>query len=51
MHMICDTADTVAFAISVAGDGGEVGVERGTNGCIEDECAVFGTEDEVDEEE
>ncbi len=49
--MIRDTTGAVAFATGVAGDRGEVGVERGTNGGVEDGCAVFGAEDDVDEEE
>ena len=51
MHMIGDTPDTVAFAIRVARDRGEVGVERGTNRGIKNGRAVFGAEDDVNEEE
>jgi hypothetical protein len=50
MDMIGDAADTVTFAIGIASDGGEVGVERRTNGGLKDGRPVFGAEDDVDEE-
>ena len=51
MYMIRDASGTVTFAIGIAGYGGEIGVERGTNGGIEDGSTVFGAEDNVDEKE
>ncbi len=50
MHVIGDATDPETFAIRVSGNRGEVGVERGTNGGIKDGSAVFGAEDDVDQE-
>ncbi len=51
MHLIGNTAHAVTCAIGIAWHGGEIGVERGTNGEIEDRSAVFGAKDDLGEEE
>ncbi len=50
MHMIRNTADTIAFAIYVSGHRGEVGMKRRTNDGVKDRCPVFGAENQVGEE-
>ena len=51
MHMIGNTAYAVTCATGIAWHGGQIGVERGTNGRIEDRSAVFGAKDGLGEEE
>ena len=49
MHMIRDATDAVTFAISVPRDRGQISMERGTEGGINNRRTVFGAEDNVDE--
>ena len=51
MHMIRDAADAIAFTFSVSRDRREVGMERGTDGGSKDRRAVFGAENNVNEQE
>lgn len=51
MHMIGDASDPVTFTIRIAGDGGEIGVERGSDAGIKDGGTVFSAENDVDEQE
>jgi hypothetical protein len=49
MDVISWTSHAIAFAAGVSGYRGEVGVKRGSNGRIEDRCAVFGAKHYMDE--
>ena len=49
VDMIGHTAGAVTFAIAVTGDGGEIGVEVGTDVRGEEGSAVLGAEDEMDQ--
>ena len=51
MDVVFDAADEETFAVEVACDRGEVGVEFWADGGLEEGCAVFGGEDDVDEHE
>ena len=51
MHMIRDTAYAVTFAISITRHGGKIGEERRADRGIKGRRAVFGAEDNVDEQE
>lgn len=50
MNAIGNPADAKIFAISIAHDRGETGVKRGTDFTDENRRAVFGAENNVDEE-
>ena len=45
--MIRDTPGTWAFAARIAGDRGEIGVERGTGGCTEARETILRAEDKM----
>jgi hypothetical protein len=49
VHMIGHAADTVAFAIGMAGNGGEVGVEVSANLRGEEGSAILRAEDEMND--
>ena len=40
----------VGLAIVIAGDGGQVGVEFGTDGGVDERFAVLGAENQVDDD-
>ncbi len=51
MDMIGNAANPEAFTVCVSGDGGQISVEIGAYRHVEHRGAVFGAEDEVNEEE
>ena len=51
MDVIVEAADEETFAVEVACDRGEVGVEVWADGGFEEGRAVFGGEDDVDEDQ
>jgi hypothetical protein len=51
MEVVFDAADEETFAVEVACDRGDVGVEFWEDGGFEERGAVFGGEDDVDEDE
>ena len=50
MHMVGHAADAEAFAIDIAGDRGEVGVECWAHCGIKHRSPVFGAKDDVRQE-
>jgi hypothetical protein len=51
VNMVGGAADPVTVTSGVARDNGKIGIERGTNGIIEDRPAVLRAEDHMDEKE
>ena len=49
MNVILHAADPVALAFGVAGNGGKIGIERGTHRSIKSRYAIFCAEDHVDQ--
>ena len=49
MDMIGGAADAVAFTIGIAGNGGEICVQGRSGRHTKQGCAIFGTEDYMDE--